>query len=606
MKNKWWEAAKGEAHAPLFELIETIKIKQAGKSEENLRHLRLYGNSDVLGLRLGEFSRAKSLNKITLNVIQMAVDTATARLAKNKPKPMFVTSDGDFSIKRQAKLLEQYTMGQFQALKLYRKGPQVLRDSFVFGDGWLYWYFKDGKINCERVFVEEILVDEDEAVYGEARRFNRLKYVSKDSLKEKFPKFAMEIDAASTEQNSYLFDSLENNMVTVAESWSLGTDGKKGRHVLAIKTATLADEAWEFEHLPFTRISCIGRLLGFYAQGFAEVLTGLQVEINRLLKSIQLSMHLGSVPKIMVENSSKVVSSHLNNDIGTIIKYTGTPPQSVSLMNVPPELFIQLDKLYQRAFEQVGISQLSATSQKPAGLNSGKALREFHDLETERFALHAQAYEDFYMDCAKMIVDMTKYYAKKENFKVTVVDKRQMKVIEWKDVNIKEDQYVLKVYPTNLLSDTPAGRLSDIQDLIEMGLIDQVQAKALLDYPDIEASMSLDNAKYEDIQAAIAQIVDKGEYQPPEQFQDLNYGLQMMQYAYLKYKRMNLEEDRLDLFRRWIEDATFILMPPEAEVNEADLDLEEEALLEQELGAMDETEVQGMEDEMPLPEDLIL
>jgi hypothetical protein len=40
---------------------------------------------------------------------------------------------------------------------------------------------------------------------------------------------------------------------------------------------------------------------------------------------------------------------------------------------------------------------MSASSQKPAGLDSGVAIREFQDIETERFALVSQNYEDCYI-----------------------------------------------------------------------------------------------------------------------------------------------------------------------------------------------------------------
>lgn len=576
-RNAWWEEPKGDAHKSLFAYLEGLKTNQVERSESNLRNMRLYGNAEVLGMRLGEFQKSSSLNRITLNVIQMAIDTAVARLAKNKPKPMFITEDGDFSLKRQATLLEQYVMGQYGRLEIYRKAPKILRDACVFGDGFLYWYFKDNKLCCERVFPEEMNVDENEAIYSEPRSIIRTKYVSKAVLKAKYPKLKNDLDLMKAEENLYAFDDLSNDMITVAETWRLGVGTEKGRHILAIKTATLVDEVYDKDYLPFTRLCWSERLMGYFSQGIAEQLTGLQVEINKLLRTIQRAMHLGSVPKIFVENGSRVNSNHLNNDIGTIVTYTGTAPISSALMNVPPELFGQLDKLYQRAFELVGLSQMSVAGEKPSGLNSGKALRTFHDIETERFAVHAQRYEDFYMDCAKMIVKMSQDEGKRNpELKTTVVDKKQMKVIKWSDIKIMDEQYVMRVYPTNLLSDTPSGRLADIQEMIEMGLIDKVQAKALLDYPDIEAVVSLDNAKYDDIQAVIETMVDKGEYQPPEEFQDLNYGIQMIGMAYLKYKRYGLEDERLELFRQWIEDAMMILQPEPQVMDEEDPILEEE------------------------------
>jgi hypothetical protein len=50
-------------------------------------------------------------------------------------------------------------------------------------------------------------------------------------------------------------------------------------------------------------------------------------------------------------------------------------------------------------------------------------------------------------------------------------------------------------------------------------------------------------------------MLDTGEYQPPEPFQNLVYGLPTMQEAYLMYRADNAPEEVLELFRRWITDA---------------------------------------------------
>ena len=93
-KTFWWQANKGKAHELVFNSLKHWDYKQSQRSEENLRNFRLYGNSEVLGLRAGEFQKIRSLNKLTLNIVQSAVDTATARIAKNRPKPTFLTEDG--------------------------------------------------------------------------------------------------------------------------------------------------------------------------------------------------------------------------------------------------------------------------------------------------------------------------------------------------------------------------------------------------------------------------------------------------------------------------------------------------------------------------------
>lgn len=581
----WWNSKKGEIHKSVFETINHLKVKQANKSEENLRNLRLYGNSEVLGLRWGDHSTVKNLSKLTLNVIQSAVDTATARIAKTKPKPMLLTEDGDYSMIRKAKGLEQYVGGCFYNMDFYEKAQSVFRDAGVWGDGLVKFYEEDGKIACERVLPEEILVDEDECLYGEQsqKTMHQIKYVSKEVLKANYKASARLIDDSNTGSEHYMKSKLSPDMAMVVESWKIpDKKGGNGRHTISISNCDLLDEDYKEDYFPFEKWGWNPRLMGYWSQGISEILTGIQIELNKVLKNYQISLHLGAVGKIFIEEGSKVVTSHVNNQIGSIIKYRGNMPTEGQLMRIPPELMQTIIFLYDKAFQQIGLSSMSTQSEKPTGLDSGKALRTFHDIESERFAVTSQRWENFYMKCAKKVIKMSKRMSEKdESLAVQTLDSKSMKVIKWKDVNMEDDAYVMKMYPTNLLADDPSARLQEVTEMMGAGLIDARTASSLLQFPDIENAMSLQNAIVEDIRATIEDIVDEGLYNPPEPFQDLEYAIPQMQSAYLKYKRSKLEIERLELFTRWIEDAMALLNPPAAVNNEEEVidpDMEQELI----------------------------
>ena len=563
----WWDAKKGDVHRLVFSAMQNWDQKQSHRTEQNLRNFRLYGNSQVLGMRVGEYQTIKGLSRLTLNVVQSAVDTATSKISKAKPKPTFLTEDGIFEMSTKAKRLEQYISGTFYGMDIYEKGQKIFRDAGVFGDGILHFYPcpKTEEIKCERVFPEELTVDEDEAVYGEPRQIHRSKYTTRQVLIGKYPEKKEEIMASGTgDDGSYLYNEFSPDILKIVESWHLssGAPNDKGRHTITIEKADLVDEDYEPDYFPFEKWGWSERLLGYWSQGIAEQLTGIQIEINKLLKTIQKSMHLGSIPKIFLEAGSDVVDSHLNNSIGTVIKYSGTIPKSEALMRIPPELFLQLNWLYTKAYEIIGISELSATQKKPQGLDSGKAIREFTDVQSERFAVVSQRWEGFYMKCAKKIIKMSRQMAK-DNPKLAVkaLDKKGMKVIKWKDVDMNEDKYVMKVWPTNLLADTPSGKLADVNDMMNSGFLNKRQAYSLLDYPDVDSVTSLEIAPVEELKATIEDIIDDGVYSPPERFYDLEFMMPQMQYAYSKYKRMGLDEEKLELFVNWIDDAINILNP---------------------------------------------
>jgi len=137
-----------------------------------------------------------------------------------------------------------------------------------------------------------------------------------------------------------------------------------------------------------------------------------------------------------------------------------------------------------------------------------------------------------------------------------------MEQINWADIDLEDDQYMMQIFPTSFLSQTPSGRLQDVQELIQAGFIDKANAMRLLDYPDLQEYMSLSNAAVEDIENMIESMVERGEAETPEPFQNLQLGIQMMQSAYLRGKNNKVPEDRLELLINWITEANRLLQTP--------------------------------------------
>jgi len=98
---------------------------------------------------------------------------------------------------------------------------------------------------------------------------------------------------------------------------------------------------------------------------------------------------------------------------------------------------------------------------KPAGLNSGAALREYQDVESLRFTTVSRQYEEMFMEAARQVVGIGKdIYAEDNRHEVVVSkDSNSIDVIDWGSVDMDEDSFVLKVHPTSSLPATPSGRL---------------------------------------------------------------------------------------------------------------------------------------------------
>tara|TARA_R110000851_G_scaffold73242_3_gene161658 strand:+ start:397 stop:2241 length:1845 start_codon:yes stop_codon:yes gene_type:complete len=563
----WW-SEKTEPHESVFEVVEHLIDNQNHHSSNNYNHARLYGNISYRDLGTGGLAnsaKTSAKNRVTLNVIQSMCDTVTARVAKAKPMATYLTTGGDWAMQRKAKLLTKFTSGQFYGSDIYKVAPKVFLDACVFGTGVLHIFERDGEIACERVFPDEIIIDDLEARYGEPRQMFRRKVVDKQVLASLFPEFSKQIEEASSiEDNDSLYRASEQ--IECIEAWHLPSskDADDGRHVIAIENATLLDDSWDRSDFPFSFIHWTSRLLGFWGQGLAEQLTGIQVEINRLLRNIQQQMHLAT-PKVFVESGSKISKAHINNEIWGVIEYAGTPPQFFVPKTVSGEIFSHLDRLFNRAYEIAGVSQLAAGAKKPAGLESGVALREFQDIESERFLMVAKAYEQLFLDAAAQMIDIAReVHDRGDTFDVISHGDDDIERIDWNDIDLERDEYVMKVYPTSLLPTTPAAKLQKVIEMLQAGMLTQQEAKALLDYPDLESVNSMATASQEIFSMLIERILEKGIYQSPEPYMNLAMGIQMMQSAYLRAKINSVPEAKLDLFRRFIEDSIGMLAKMQA------------------------------------------
>lgn len=561
----WYK--KSKPHEELFAYIKSLENKQSGISTDNLRHMRLYGSSNYDTLAAFNGQRADSSsnvqNRVTFNVVQSMIDTAHSKITKNKPRPYFLTDGGNWSLKRKAQKLTQFVDGAFYHTNYYKMAGIAFKDACIFGTGALKVFRRDNELCLERVFIDELIVDHHEAIYGQPRQIHQKKMVHREVLAGMFPGKKGSIDIAIENINQLGKDIEDHSdMVLVIESWKLPSKkgAKDGKHVIAIDNETLFEEKWEKDYFPFVFYRWNERPLGLFGQGIAEQLTGIQLEMNKILRTIQVSMHLVSVPKIFIEASSKIITSHLNNKIGGIIKYAGTPPVEGKLGTVPAELFSHLDRLYQRAYSIIGISQLSAQAQKPQGLNSGKALRVYNDLESERFASVGRMYEDAALQTSRMFIDLVKEIAAETgNFSISSPGAKFLSKIDWSEVEMDENDYIMQCFPVSALSNDPAARMQEVQELLQGGMVDKTMGLKLLDFPDLRAYYDMANASVDEIERQIELIIDKNEYAGPEPFQNLPYGLVAFQNAYLMYKAQGAPEETLDMFRMWMEQANELM-----------------------------------------------
>jgi len=563
---KWWKVPKKDMFEAVNAISKTIVDKDSPRQTQIHINSRLYGNVNMLGLnglsytKVGDVKNAMR-DRVSYNVVQSVVDTKVARMAKNKPAPMFLTSGADYKTMRKAKKLDKWCSGVFYENNAYELGPEILRDAEVNGTGIIHIFEQDDRIKWERVLEMELCSDVVDSVYGKPQQLHRIKSVDRDVLLDMFPEHKdkiLTVSSASSELKG-VYESVAD-LINVHEAWHLrsGKKAKDGIHAITIENCTLFTEKYEHDFYPFVFVHSSKRLLGFWGQGAAERLQSIQLEINKILWVIQRSMHLHGTYRVWIKTGSKLPKEHINNDIGAVL-VSDEMPQYLSSSFIPQEYFSHLQTLKNSAFEQEGVSQLNANAQKPAGLDSGKALRTYDDLGSDRLVVLGQSYEQMFMDCAKLSISVAKdIHERTGHYEVKFSGARFIESIDWKDINLEEDEYVMKIFPISSLPQDPAGRLQTITEYLQAGFLTPKQARRLLTFPDLEAEDNLANAREEWLHQIFDKIVDDGDYEAPEPEMDLASGNEIALTYYAQGKCLNLEEEKLELLRRWRDQALIL------------------------------------------------
>ncbi len=566
-KTQWWMVEEGESvYKHIWAAILYYNENQNHISLANLEWMKLYQNTNIPGFAGRDYSRvttgSNSPTDMTYNLVKSAADTVRAKICKNRPRAMFLTEDGDFSEQRRAKVLSQFVAGVFYEGKAYETTSMSFLDGAVFGTGLAKTYIREekeySKIVVERIFPEEIIVDEMEGRYGNPRQIFQQKHIDRYQLIQDYPEMEANLEVTKRANEKSIMGSAENgDQLLVIEAWRLpsGPDATDGKHAIIVENGTLLHEDYTRDRFPFSKIIWNPNLLGYFGHGLAQELRRIQQEINKTAKRIQAAQHRIARPTIYVERGSKIVKAHLRNAVADVVEYTGTPPVTDTPQAVNPEMYAYLEYMWQKGFEIAGISQLSAGGKKPAGIDSAVAMREYQDIETERFSQVALGYDDFILDISAQIVHCAREaYEKDNNFAIRFAGKDFIKTIKWSDVNMAEDQYIMKIEGTSSLPKTPAGRTAMAMDLRGMGLIDEKEALSLIDYQDTDSVVGLKLAGYDDIKATIEELLD-GKYTPPSPLQDLESGKVMVHLAMLKAKRSGAPERITELGIRWVEEA---------------------------------------------------
>jgi hypothetical protein len=564
--------------------VERIIEQHKDRRLEDSDYLRIHNHRDPVGTGRST-GYIDPTSRVRYNLFRAAVTTCRATIGSTKPAIKFGTTNAAWSLMRRAKAREQAVRAVFDDNRVYDIFKEIFTDALLTsGPGAMKVYGEGGRVKIERVTPGELLVDRDQGYYRCPQDLYQIKPIEKDELYRLYPDKENVIDSASVGCAHDAFDWLPTwdvgvNQVLVTEAWHLpsrvdDSTWEGGYHIITATSGILLDrEDYNYPEYPFAYYRWEKRSFGWPGMSLCEELRGHYETIAYLDNRIQEILYNLSRTKMFVAKGTVV--DNITDDPRDVIEIDGAQPYQIYSPNVvPSELITIRRETIEDALRQIGVNEMTMTGTRPPGDWSGIALQELKDSSSQRFKDKLEDIERFYIDLGSAIVRCIEQMSdagELKKFKVRVVrgSRYQTNEIDWSKNQMDADEYWVEANASSSLPQSSAGKMATIQAWQQMGWIDQQQARELMNLPDLESENSLYLAPYYEALDKIEDIVEDGRYTMPDGADDLETTLRLTIGSYNKFKRMNLQQDRLDMLLQLADDCQRLMepsAPPEAAV----------------------------------------
>ncbi len=532
----------------------------------------MYGNLSAWGATTANsnfgYDSDVSTNLPSYNVVQSSIDTIAAKITKDNPKPVFLTTGAkDYFTKVKAEKQTQFIQGIFDNAKVYDKANNsVFRDGAIYGLGALLFRLCDetNLPECDWVFIDDIKIDRIDAMKKTPRSIHLCYVIQKELLETRYPDKAVELGNLVSARPEW-FRSKETvvEVMIVTESWHLPNRDVPGRHVMCVEDVVLVDEEYKSDIFPVAFFSYYDAPAGMYGRGVAATLYDHQIEINKLLLTIQQCQELMAAPLILVPNTAQIAPDVLmSNNIARMVPYNASGPGQVQFITptaCDSAIYEWLKWWIASSYQEIGVSLTSVSGQKQAGINSAIAIRTMVDVESARYINVEKNWEKFFMDCAKICIALVEEaYKKDPNLKINYLDKKSriLKEIFYKDIKTDDLPYSIVIDTISSFPDTFAGRVQTATDFISNGWFNKETGLELIgmNNPDLYEEVKLQTSSLRLCEKRLSQMVEDGQYNHPEPYMDLQLAQRVSEMFYNQLIIDDCPEDRLQLVRQWIEE----------------------------------------------------
>lgn len=566
----WYLADEKDMHRVLFDTVASIITDQASYRSEVRYFQDLYYNFQTTATRGYYYAEGGNLK---FNLAQACTDTAASLVLANKPVPFWQATDGTWREQRSARKCSQMITGQFHNLQIHKLLRRSVPDGLMGGLGALYGYL-DAE-NIPRVDVLhplQVVIDHDESLWDTPRTFQIRRPIAREVVKATFkdrvtPEVYALIDKADPPSQEDIEDfgmrrsSLKADMVMVREGYHLASvpGWDDGVQAICLSNCTLYRGKWEHQGPPLALYKGWSWRRGYVGQGIIERVRGDQERINEHLSHINALYRRGSNTIVFSDRVTGPKPEEFTNIALQVLQCDmDKPPVVVTTNAVPPELLLEVDRLTQAAMYREGLNATAVSGEKPAGVDSGKALLAADDMGQRRQVSPITMVEDFAMDTARLIVRLNDLASKRRDggHQVAARVRRGHSVFStkfnWSELKIDPDNPSISLFPMSSVATTPAGRYAQYEEMTAKGWLDMSFAMELYQMPDVDAFASLQTSDQDLCQSDLERILD-GERRTPDPFQNLKQCAKLCLQYYFKAKESEADEDVLQNLLRYLQ-----------------------------------------------------
>lgn len=591
-QKRWWLLTGSELASQVVSICDILARESEGRRLRYRRALTLYEGRAVDLDADAFFTHDKAGLAPLYNLVRSACDTAQADIAaRQKPKPQFLTTGADWKARRRAKKLDKFVEAQLNERQgCYADAWQLaltcFLDSVKLGDGFAkVWADMDHKkVRVERVYPWELFVDLREARYGDPQNLFHVYDIERDLAIEAFCN--VEGDPEGNERRQQALESARASRpdslrvvetVKLREAWRLPfSDEKPGKHVICVDGAVLSEEDWTRPQFPFVRWVWDAESVGYWSTGLAEEGETQQLQVNDTAEKLSRRIAICSTKRTYY-NAAAVKREHLESggeeEVLISCLDMAQVPMEAPVAPASQAEFEWLADNIRQFYEIRGISQMTANSQKPAGVTAAVAMQTLNDIQTVRFLPKARGYETSFVTMGHLMVQAARDIADEHGgYLVKWPGKRFINELDWTDVSLDEDMYSIRVAAVSQYSRDPAAILEMAQELRSTGDISRATYLDMVGLPDLEAMLTEQTSEREFIEELMGRYLDAtdqaeldklGGYEAPEPLiSDKPSAMALCVSTYWEAKRDRAPEFCLSSVRRFISQLDKLMAPP--------------------------------------------